>query len=110
MAAKNPFGFTTGPVTFWLIVVYAAFLIPLVYIHESVPSIPSNTPYHGVNLTEAWHDLTTITKHYHPYNSRANDEVGNYLLTRIEEILDRNGVDWTKEKDAGGVVWPKDVQ
>ncbi|OHE91790.1 peptidase family M28 [Colletotrichum orchidophilum] len=109
MAAKNPFGFTTGPVTFWLIVVYAAFLIPLVWIHESVPSVPSHNPYAGVNVSEAWQDLTHITKNYHPYNSRANDEVGAYLLTRIEEILTRNGVDWSKEKDAGGVVWPQDV-
>ncbi|KXH66633.1 peptidase family M28 [Colletotrichum salicis] len=109
MAAKNPFGFTTGPVTFWLIVVYAAFLIPLVWIHETVPSVSSHNPYTGVNVTEAWQDLTHITKNYHPYNSRANDEVGAYLLTRIEEILKRNKVDYSKETDAGGIVWPQDV-
>ncbi|KAH0441677.1 peptidase family m28 family [Colletotrichum camelliae] len=102
--AVNPFGFTKGPVTFWLIVVYAAFLIPLVWIHETVPNVK---PTDGLNVTEAWHDLTTITRQYHPYNSRANDEVGNYLLKRIEEILDRNGVEWTKEKDAGGIVRSK---
>ncbi|KZL83464.1 peptidase family m28 family [Colletotrichum incanum] len=111
MAVKNPFGFTTGPVTFWLIVVYAAFLIPLVWIHESVPAIPSHSknPYPDLNLTEAWHDLTHITRKYHPYNSRANDEVGAYLLKRIEEILVRNKVEYTKEKNAGGVIWPQDV-
>lgn len=102
--AVNPFGFTKGPVTFWLIVVYAAFLIPLVWIHETVPNVK---PTDGLNVTEAWHDLTTITRQYHPYNSRANDEVGNYLLERIEEILNRNGVEWTKEKDAGGIVRTK---
>ncbi|GKT94987.1 peptidase family M28 [Colletotrichum tofieldiae] len=98
MAVKNPFGFTTGPVTFWLIVVYAAFLIP------------SKNPYPDLNLTEAWHDLTHITRKYHPYNSRANDEVGAYLLKRIEEILVRNKVEYTKEKNAGGVIWPQDIQ
>ncbi|KAK1838332.1 peptidase family m28 family [Colletotrichum chrysophilum] len=102
--AVNPFGFTKGPVTFWLIVVYAAFLIPLVWIHETVPNFK---PTDGLNVTEAWHDLTTITRQYHPYNSRANDEVGNFLLKRIEEILNRNGVEWTKEKDAGGIVRTK---
>ncbi|KAF5497001.1 Vacuolar membrane protease [Colletotrichum siamense] len=102
--AVNPFGFTKGPVTFWLIVVYAAFLIPLVWIHETVPNVK---PTDGLNVTEAWQDLTTITRQYHPYNSRANDEVGNFLLKRIEEILNRNGVEWTKEKDAGGIVRTK---
>ncbi|KAK1992285.1 putative zinc metalloprotease [Colletotrichum falcatum] len=107
--AVNPFGFTTGPVTFWLIVVYAAFLTPLVWIHESVPDVPSNSknPYPELNVTEAWHDLTHITSKYHPYNSRANDEVGAYFLERIEEILVRNKVEYTVEKDAGGVIWPQ---
>ncbi|TDZ54632.1 Vacuolar membrane protease [Colletotrichum trifolii] len=105
--AVNPFGFTTGPVTFWLIVVYAAFLIPLVWIHESVPTVGRTAD--GLNLTEAWHDLTTITKRYHPYNSRANEDVGDFLLNRIEAILDKNGVDYTKEKEAGGIVRSKDV-
>ncbi|KAK2022312.1 putative zinc metalloprotease [Colletotrichum zoysiae] len=109
MAVKNPFGFTTGPVTFWLIVVYAAFLIPLVWIHESVPAVPSSSksPYPEVNVTEAWQDLTHITRKYHPYNSRANEEVGAYFLQRIEEILVRNKVEYTIEKDAGGVIWPQ---
>jgi len=111
MAVKNPFGFTTGPVTFWLIVVYAAFLIPLVWIHESVPAVPSSSknPYPQLNVTEAWQDLTHITRKYHPYNSRANDEVGAYLMKRIEEILVRNKVEYTKEKDAGGVIWPQEA-
>ncbi|KAF6802619.1 peptidase family m28 family [Colletotrichum sojae] len=105
--AVNPFGFTTGPVTFWLIIVYAAFLIPLVWIHESVPSV--NRRANGVNVTEAWHDLTTITRQYHPYNSRANEDVGKFLLQRIEEILVNNGVEYTKEKEAGGVVRSKNT-
>ncbi|KAK6208689.1 peptidase family m28 family [Colletotrichum tabaci] len=111
MAVRNPFGFTTGPVTFWLIVVYAAFLIPLVWIHESVPAVPSHSqdPYPDLNLTEAWQDLTHITRKYHPYNSRANDEVGAYLLKRVKDILDRNKVDYTEEKDAGGVIWTQDI-
>lgn len=105
--AVNPFGFTTGPVTFWLIVLYAAFLIPLVWIHESVPSVKRQAD--GVNVTEAWHDLTTITRQYHPYNSRANEDVGKFLLQRIEEILVNNGVEYTKEKEAGGVVRSKNI-
>ncbi|OLN89797.1 Vacuolar membrane protease [Colletotrichum chlorophyti] len=104
--ASNPFGFTKGPVTFWLVAVYAAFIIPLVYVHESVPSIPKHLP-DGLNMTEAWLDLSIISSAYHPYNSRANDEVGAFLLKRIEEILDCNKVQWSKETGTGGVVWPK---
>lgn len=106
MKFRNPFGFTPGPVTFWTVFIYTAFIIPLVYIHETVPPPPkSPDPSPGLNLTEAWHDLTQITRHYHPYNSRANEQVGDYIVQRIEEILGRNGVDWTKEH-SGGVQWP----
>lgn len=105
MRCHNPFGFRPGPVTFWTLIVYAAFLFSLVYIHETVPPAPhSPTPTTGINLTDAWHDLTTISKSYHPYNSRANEEVGDYILQRITEILERNEVDWTQE-ESGGVQW-----
>lgn len=108
MKCHNPFGFSPAAVTFWTIVVYAAILIPLVVIHESVPPArsPSSIGASGINLTEAWWDLTTITKSYHPYNSRENEHVGDYILKRIEEILNRTGIDWTKE-DSGGVKWGK---
>ncbi|KAH7362854.1 putative zinc metalloprotease [Plectosphaerella cucumerina] len=105
MRCHNPFGFRPGPVTLWTVVIYAALLIPLVWIHESVPPVPSTIPA-GINLTEAWWDLTTISRDYHPYNSHENEVVGDYLLQRISEILDRSGLHWTKE-DAGGVKWGK---
>lgn len=108
MRCHNPFGFLPGAVTFWTIVIYAAILIPLVYVHESVPPAPSarTIAASGLNLTEAWWDLTTIAKSYHPYNSRENEVVGDFILKRIEEILVRNGVDYDKE-ESGGVKWGK---
>lgn len=79
-------------------VVYLAIFIPILIIHETVPSAPTNpTLYRGLNLTEAWLDLAELTNGYHPFNSRRNDEVRNWLLLRIEAILDSNGANFQSE-------------
>lgn len=105
MKAANPFAFRPGPVTFWTTIVYLAVIIPLLYVQETVPSAPSQRKLpDGVNLTEAWHDLQTITKSYHPYNSHENDRVRDYLMARAKEILERNDIDYTTEL-TGGVPW-----
>jgi hypothetical protein len=86
MARYNPFSFTPGPVIFFTTVTYVALFAALLVTHLTVPSYPSKPPT-GINLTEAWNDLTHITRHFHPYNSRANDHVRQYLLTRIQDIV-----------------------
>lgn len=93
----NPLAFRPIQVTIWTSIVYLALLIPLIIINETVPPPPSTVPYSGVNLTEAWQDLAILTQGYHPYNSHKNDEVRNWLLLRIEQILEDNGADWTTE-------------
>ncbi|PFH61079.1 hypothetical protein XA68_18287 [Ophiocordyceps unilateralis] len=108
MKLGNPFGFGPGPVTFWTTVVYLAILISVIYVHETVPPAPADDALAGgLNLTEAWVDLQTITKAYHPYNSRENDDVRRYLLERAAQILDRNGMSYTLERNKaanGGFV------
>lgn len=95
---RNPIGFTPWPVTFFTITVIGGILAVLVTLHNHVPSAPSNpTPVKGLNLTEAWHDLQVLTSGYHPYNSRKNDEIRNWLLLRIEEILQRNNLTFATE-------------
>ncbi|KAH8652146.1 hypothetical protein BX600DRAFT_386977 [Xylariales sp. PMI_506] len=89
MAAANPVAFRPIPVTFWTTVVYLALLIPLVIIHETVPPAPKSYP--GVDLAEAWADLDTLTRAYHPYNSRANDVVRQWLLERVHQIALESG-------------------
>ncbi|KAK4192958.1 hypothetical protein QBC35DRAFT_160578 [Podospora australis] len=107
----NPISFRQGPVTFWTTLVYLALLIPIVIINERTPPAPSQPHIEGVNLTQAWLDLTTITKSYHPYNSRFNDEVREYLLRRIHSILDENKISWRQDgsddfnKDAAVTVF-----
>jgi hypothetical protein len=101
MKCYNPFAFVPIVVTTTVAIVYLAIFIPLVVIHETVPSAPKNpTVYRGLNLTEAWLDLAELTNGYHPYNSRRNDEVRDWLLIRIAEILDHNGAPYSTESDA----------
>lgn len=92
--SRNPIAFTPIPVTVITSVVYATFITVLLVIHLVVPSAPkTTTPAVGVNLTEAWRDLQTLSSGFHPYNSRRNDQVRDWLLTRIEAILKRNTVE-----------------
>ena len=85
LKAMNPLGFTPWPVTIITTVVYLALLIPVLVIHENVPVAPRTSPK-GLNLTEAWSDLQTLTSGFHPFNSHKNDEVRAWLLERVDEI------------------------
>lgn len=85
LKARNPMAFTPWPVTIITTVVYLALIIPLLVIHHNVPSAPRTSPT-GLNLTEAWQDLQTLTGGFHPYNSHRNDKVRAWLLQRIDAI------------------------
>ncbi|KAL8365237.1 hypothetical protein RB595_004169 [Gaeumannomyces hyphopodioides] len=89
----NPFAFRPAQVTFWTTVVYLALLIPLVLINEGVPPVnPDGSLFldRGLNITEAWADLQEITRYFHHQNSRKNDDVRDYLLRRMEQIVHEN--------------------
>lgn len=102
MHFKNPLAFRPTSVAVSIIVIYLAVFIPLLIVHETVPPPPSNpTLYRGLNLTEAWSDLQQLSSGYHPFNSRKNDEVRDWLLRRIEEILGANGASYTGEQTVG---------
>lgn len=99
MKCYNPFSFVPMSVTITTVVVYLAILIPLLVIHETVPAAPTNpTEYRGLNLTEAWLDLDELSNGFHPFNSRRNDDIRNWLLRRIEAILGTNGVSFQSEE------------
>ncbi|KAF4979720.1 hypothetical protein FZEAL_4115 [Fusarium zealandicum] len=105
MRCKNPLAFRPGPVSFWTTIIYLALAVPLIYVHETVPPAPADRSlYHGLNLTEAWLDLQTISRAYHPYNSHDNDRVREFLINRTKDILERNGMAYTTET-TGGVDW-----
>lgn len=89
--SRNPFGFTPWPVTVWISLILAALLASLVAVHTSVPPAPKReAPVKGINITRAWLDLQELTNGFHPYNSRRNNEVRNWLLRRIDEIVAAN--------------------
>lgn len=74
---------------------YLSLLIPLVIINETVPPVAKNSATAAFNLTEAWLDLTKLARQYHPYNSHVNDDLRDWLLYRVQQILDGNGVSWS---------------
>ena len=90
-SSHNPFAFTPLPVTIWTTTIFIALFAALLSTHIVVPPAPSNrVPTPGVNLNEAWQDLQFLTNGFHPYNSRRNDAVRNWLLERIEDITRRS--------------------
>ncbi len=100
----NIVSFKPWPVAICSLLLYIIFVTPSIVTHETVPSPPSNPeqPFRGVNVTEAWLDLLTLTNKYHPFPSRRNEELREWLLDRIQTILKRNKVDWTNSS-AGGI-------
>lgn len=88
----NPVAFVPLQVSILGGLLYIALFAVLLVVHLNVPSAPSTpTPAKGINLTEAWLDLEFLSEAYHPWGSRRNEVVRNYLLQRVEEILDHNG-------------------
>ncbi|RHZ49111.1 M28 family metallopeptidase [Aspergillus thermomutatus] len=86
LSRSNPLGFTPWPVTVITSAVYLALVVPLLVVHHVVPSAPGSSP-NGLNLTEAWADLQVLTNGFHPYNSHRNDDVHEWLLERVHELI-----------------------
>lgn len=106
----NPIAFVPAQVSIIVSAVYIALFAVLIWIHHDVPAAPSNpTPDKGINLTQAWLDLDAISNAYHPYNSHAGDKVRGYLLGRVEQILEDNGVEFKTWNSNQTVSEPKPV-
>ncbi|KAI9684216.1 MAG: hypothetical protein M1829_003486 [Trizodia sp. TS-e1964] len=94
--SRNPFLFTPWPVTAITSLVVAVVFVPLLIVHLIVPSAPSDPiAVRGVNSSEALEDLQFLTNGFHPYNSRRNDIIRNWLLGRITAILEDNNVNFS---------------
>ena len=87
--SRNPFSFSPLSVTIITSLIYAALIIPLLVVHHIPPEAERLA---GTNLTEAWLDLQSMSGGFHPYNSRSNDVVREYLLKRIDAIILKNSV------------------
>ncbi len=87
---RNPISFTPLPVTIITSLVYIALIVSLLVVHLVVPEAPKTLS--GTNLKEAWLDLQILSNGFHPYNSHRNDYIRDWLLRRIETILQENGI------------------
>jgi len=91
----NPIAFVPTQVTIISSAVYIALFAVLLWVHTSEPGAATEVaPDKGINLTQAWLDLDFISDGFHPIDSTRNDVVREYLVRRIEEILDNNGRDY----------------
>lgn len=94
--SRNPFAFTPLPVTIIITFLYVGLVVALLITHHVVPSAPkSPSLFKGVNITEAWRDLQELSGGFHPYNSHRNDQVRDWLLTRIDDILLRSKIKYS---------------
>ena len=110
MKLSNPIGFTRGPVSIIVTTTYVAVITALIILQVSVPVAPRTTPK-GINLTEAWHDLQYLTASYHPYNSKRNVEVHDWLLKRVKTIISQNErASWhTTKETAQAYIFNDDI-
>ena len=98
----NPLAFTPLPVTIITSLVYVALIVSLLIVHHTVPEAPRNLA--GTNLTEAWLDLQTLSNGFHPFNSRRNDYIRDWLLRRITDIVTENGISSASYPSSGGML------
>ncbi|KAL9111414.1 MAG: hypothetical protein Q9227_004091 [Pyrenula ochraceoflavens] len=100
---SNPLAFTPLPVTIITTALYAVLLIALIVVHVTVPTAPyDDNPIPGIIQWEAWRDLQMITRGYHQYNTRNNDNVRDYLIQRIDSIIRSHGRNTTAWEDQPG--------
>ncbi|KOH00398.1 Pff1p DI49_1106 [Saccharomyces eubayanus] len=72
-----------------LLITYVVIAVLYVFDHEyykfNLPKKDEQPEFNEL-LETAWTDLQTITASFHPYTSRDNDKVHDYLLSRVQEI------------------------
>lgn len=67
------------------VIIGALYILDHTNYKHSVPT-RGDDPYNYNLLETAWTDLQNITKSPHPYTSRDNDRVHDYLLDRVRQI------------------------
>ncbi|KAH8103501.1 hypothetical protein BXZ70DRAFT_926000 [Cristinia sonorae] len=78
-----PLRFTPSPVSWLVVIIYATIFIS-VLVNDQTPDIPKSEG--GLNITNGFHDLQTITSHPRPFSSHQNDGVRAFLLDRVQSI------------------------
>ncbi|CCH62259.1 hypothetical protein TBLA_0G03220 [Henningerozyma blattae CBS 6284] len=90
---RSIFRFRKTNISIFLLVTYAC--IGLIYIYDhtrykiTLPN-PLLEPELNSLMESAWLDLQNVTSTFHPYGSRDNDRVHDYLKFRIQQIVSTN--------------------
>ncbi|KAI5811922.1 hypothetical protein BZA77DRAFT_391091 [Pyronema omphalodes] len=94
MTFLEAISFRPLPVTLLAVATYISLLTGLLWVHLVPPKVAPQFELNrwGVNLTDAWQDLRQITGEFHPYNAHSNDNVRDFLLKRITDIVKENQV------------------
>lgn len=88
----NPLAFQPTQVTLIASAIYVALFTILLWNHHAVPPSPNDpVPFKGINLTTAWLDLDFISDGFHPWGSRRNGVVREFLIERVRGIVGENG-------------------
>ncbi|KAI0301738.1 hypothetical protein B0F90DRAFT_1936153 [Multifurca ochricompacta] len=84
---QSLFSFRTGSTTVFAVLFYFAVFLSL-YLTQYGPQVPSLERQHafGLSVESAYRDLHRIAERPHPYNSRQNDVVHDFLLSRLRGI------------------------
>lgn len=94
MTFLEAISFRPLPVTLLAVATYISLLTGLLWVHLVPPKVAPQFELNrwGVNLTDAWQDLRQITGEFRPYNAHSNDDVRDFLLKRITDIVKENQI------------------
>jgi hypothetical protein len=69
-----------------LVVLLITFISLFAVVEIKDSSLPTmSSPVHGPSGDRAWEDLIVITQQPHPWNTRQNDHVRDYVLSEIKK-------------------------
>lgn len=81
---QSTFGFNKAPFSLLFVLTFAALVLVSSLVQSGKPNV--ETVYPIKYLSNAWMDLQQISKEFHPYFSRANDRVHDYILREVSDI------------------------
>ncbi|KAH3679383.1 hypothetical protein WICMUC_001003 [Wickerhamomyces mucosus] len=83
------FGFRKTSLTLFVVITYALVILLFPLQKKYNLTLPSHAPSY---LDSAWSDLQIISKNPHPYISHANDDVHDYIYSRVHELASNSSI------------------
>lgn len=80
---RSTFGFRKTTLTLFVVLTYLSCFVIVAYYDYIALSPPTIEPE---ILKNSWSDLQVISFSFHPYDSHANDDVHDYILSRVEHL------------------------